>query len=245
MIISSAQGCFAPRQEGADLLLLHELRIRAVVHDVLAEDGRGQRRVDLLGVDILQLAIEDQIVALRTQTHRGLLAQQDEGKHIAVLLATGEEELVRVDAVGNGAADEREQVEDEWWLSRIADEELAEDVEKDDASYHRRGEEENAGPGGCDSGEAAGEVVEDAHRSREAERKSVLGRVEEEGFYFMTLEITLQWLSACVILVRLFVHLSTQNRSTFLTFPTRFIRPGPLAPGTVTSVGLARGSIYT
>lgn len=128
MIISSASVSINTSLKSFDLLLLHQLRIWAVIHDILAEDRCGQRRVDLLGVDILQLAIEDQVVALCAQTHRGLLSQEDEGKHIPVLLATGEEELVRVDAICDGAANERNQVEHERRFGRIAKEKLAEDV---------------------------------------------------------------------------------------------------------------------
>jgi hypothetical protein len=69
----------------AHLLLLHKLRVRAVVDDVLAENRGGQRGVDFLGVDILDLAIENEVVAFSVQTHSHLAAEEDEGEHIAVL----------------------------------------------------------------------------------------------------------------------------------------------------------------
>jgi hypothetical protein len=69
----------------AYLLLLHELRVRAVVDDILAEDGRGEHRVDVLGAHIADLAVEDEVVALGPDIDGGLLAEQDEGKAVAVL----------------------------------------------------------------------------------------------------------------------------------------------------------------
>ena len=39
------------------LLLLHELGVGAVVDDILAEDGGGERVVDLLSVDVLSLPL--------------------------------------------------------------------------------------------------------------------------------------------------------------------------------------------
>lgn len=47
----------------AYLLLLHELRVWAVVHDILAEDGRAERSVDLLRIHVLDLAVQDEVVA--------------------------------------------------------------------------------------------------------------------------------------------------------------------------------------
>lgn len=47
-----------------DLLLLHELGIGAIVDNVATENGGGERRVDFFSVDIAQLAIENELVAL-------------------------------------------------------------------------------------------------------------------------------------------------------------------------------------
>lgn len=47
-----------------DLLLLHELGIGAIVDNVATENRGGERRVDFFGVDIAQLAIENELVAL-------------------------------------------------------------------------------------------------------------------------------------------------------------------------------------
>ena len=68
------------------LLLLHQLGVWAIVHDVLAKDGRSQWRVDLLGIDVLDLSIQDKVVARRVQTHGHLAAEENKGKDIAILL---------------------------------------------------------------------------------------------------------------------------------------------------------------
>jgi hypothetical protein len=46
------------------LLLLHELRVGAIVDNMATENGGSERGVDLLGIDIAQLAIEDELVSL-------------------------------------------------------------------------------------------------------------------------------------------------------------------------------------
>lgn len=47
-----------------DLLLLHELGIGAIVDNVATENGGGERRVHFFGVDIAQLAIENELISL-------------------------------------------------------------------------------------------------------------------------------------------------------------------------------------
>ncbi len=68
------------------LLLLHQLRVGAVVDNILAKDRGGERAVDLLGIDILDLAVEDEVVALCVQTDSHLATQEDKGEDIAILL---------------------------------------------------------------------------------------------------------------------------------------------------------------
>jgi len=67
------------------LLLLHKLRVRAVVYDIIAEDRSAERAVDLLGIDILDFAVQDKIVSFSIQADGSLAAEQNEGKDIAVL----------------------------------------------------------------------------------------------------------------------------------------------------------------
>jgi hypothetical protein len=57
------------------LLLFHQLRIRAVVDNILAKDGGGKGTVDLLGVNMAELAIEDELVALCANIDCGFLAE--------------------------------------------------------------------------------------------------------------------------------------------------------------------------
>jgi hypothetical protein len=69
----------------AYLLLLHQLRVRAVVDDISTKDRSGQNRIDLLRIDILQLPIEDEIVSSSAKVDGGLLSQQNERKNITIL----------------------------------------------------------------------------------------------------------------------------------------------------------------
>jgi len=69
-----------------NLLLLHQLGVGAVIHDILPKDRHCERLIDLLGVHILDLCVKNELVALCTQTDGGLLPKQNERKHIAVLL---------------------------------------------------------------------------------------------------------------------------------------------------------------
>jgi hypothetical protein len=59
--------------------------VGAVIDNVTTEDGRGKDSVDLLGVDILELAVQDEVVASGTDRDRGFLAEQDEGEDVAKL----------------------------------------------------------------------------------------------------------------------------------------------------------------
>jgi hypothetical protein len=84
---------------GTYLLLLHQFGIGTVVHDVLAENRRGKRRIHLLGIHILQFAIQDELIAFCSQAYCGFLAQQDKRKHVSVLFAAGKEEFERIHAI--------------------------------------------------------------------------------------------------------------------------------------------------
>jgi len=65
--------------------LFHELRVGAVIDDVFAENRGCERRVDLFGIDILQLAVEDKFIALCADIDSHLPPEHNEGEHIAVL----------------------------------------------------------------------------------------------------------------------------------------------------------------
>jgi hypothetical protein len=67
------------------LLLLHELGVGAVVDDVATKDGSGEDGVNLLGIDVLELAVEDEVVASGTNGNGRLLAEEDESEDIAEL----------------------------------------------------------------------------------------------------------------------------------------------------------------
>lgn len=120
----------------ANLLLLHQLGVGAVVDNILAEDRSSERAVDLLGVDVLELSIEDEVVALGVEADSHLATEENKGKDVAILFASqriesiatrhatyllllGEEEFVRVDAICDCAANHREPVEDNRRLIRV------------------------------------------------------------------------------------------------------------------------------
>lgn len=67
------------------LLLLHKLRVGAIVHHILTKNRCGKDRIDFLCVDILQLPIENEIIALSAKVNGGLLPKQNEGENIAIL----------------------------------------------------------------------------------------------------------------------------------------------------------------
>lgn len=71
--------------DGGYLLLLHEFRVGAVVDDVGTEDWGGDGTVDLFRVDVLELAVENEFVAVDAEVNRRLLSKEDEGKDISVL----------------------------------------------------------------------------------------------------------------------------------------------------------------
>ena len=58
-----------------DLLLLHQFCVRTIVHNIFAKDGRGEWLVDLLGIEVGDLAVEDEFVSLDAQEYGRLLAQ--------------------------------------------------------------------------------------------------------------------------------------------------------------------------
>ena len=122
--------------------------------------------VDLLGVDVLQLAIENEVIAFGAQADGSLLAQEDESENITVLLAAGKEEGVGVHAVGDGVADPWQEVEDERRLIRVAEEDLMEDVEEDDEGEQTAGGGQDDEPGGRvveERSQRANETLEEAH----------------------------------------------------------------------------------
>ena len=128
----------------AHLLLLHELRVGTVIDDILAEHGSREGRVDLLGIDILDLSVEDKVVASSVEADRHLATEEDKGEDWAILLVVGEEEGIRIHAIPDGVADNRHPVEDERRLIGVLEQELLEDIEDN-------GQEDKGGEAGSDN----------------------------------------------------------------------------------------------
>jgi hypothetical protein len=153
----------------ADLLLLHELGIGAIVDNVLAKDGSGQNRVDVLGVDVLELSVQNKVVALSADVDGGLLAEQDKGVDVAVLFPVLLKEARGVHAIGDGAAHDGEPGKDHGRFIGVLEQQLLRDVPKD-------GEEEEGSRGDANLrrgrksrqplGEGPGEVFKETHDCR-------------------------------------------------------------------------------
>jgi hypothetical protein len=132
--------------------LFHQLGVRAIINNILAEDRSSQWGVYLLGIDVLELSIEDKFVAFCPKADSGLFAEKNEGEDITILqpsqssapqdthrgtiqdtdlFAAGKEEFEWINAICNGTADEREQVEDDWRFIRVLEQQLLQHVEQD------------------------------------------------------------------------------------------------------------------
>jgi hypothetical protein len=65
--------------------LFHQLRVRAVIYNVTAKYGSRENRVNVLSICILVLRVEYEVVPLGAEVYGRLLAEEDEGKDVAVL----------------------------------------------------------------------------------------------------------------------------------------------------------------
>ena len=67
------------------LLLLHKLRVRAVIYHVFPKHWSGERAVDFLRVQVFVLSIEYEVIALHPQAYSRLLPEEYERKDVAIL----------------------------------------------------------------------------------------------------------------------------------------------------------------
>jgi hypothetical protein len=67
------------------LFLFHQFGVGAIIDNILAKDRSGQWSVYLLGIDVLQLSIEDKFVALCPEADSGFFSEKNEGEDIAIL----------------------------------------------------------------------------------------------------------------------------------------------------------------
>lgn len=68
-----------------NLLLLHELGVRTVIHNIATKDRCRKRRIDLLSANVSKLAVKNKVIAFGAQVNGGLFAQENESEDIAVL----------------------------------------------------------------------------------------------------------------------------------------------------------------
>jgi hypothetical protein len=73
------------KSRAAYLLLFHELGIRAVIDHILSENRGCENGVDILGADVLELAVQDELVTGRSHVYGCLLSEENEGKDVAML----------------------------------------------------------------------------------------------------------------------------------------------------------------
>lgn len=78
--------CLLCEPELDELLLLHELGVRTVVDNIAAEYWYSERTVNLFSVDVLELSVEDEIVAVEAKVAGHLPAEQGEGEYVTVLV---------------------------------------------------------------------------------------------------------------------------------------------------------------
>jgi hypothetical protein len=134
----------------AHLLLLHELGVWAVIDDILAKHRSGEDGVNFLGIDIADLAVQDEFVASGADASSCFPAEEDEGIAVAelkamlaratqgnlrqtiaaYLLAVFLEEIDWVDSVRDGAADPREPVKYHGRLVQVLEQQLLRDVDR-------------------------------------------------------------------------------------------------------------------
>lgn len=67
------------------LFLLHQLRVGTVIDDVPTKDRSGQNSVNLLSIDVLELAIENEIVSGGANGNGGFLAKENKSEDIPKL----------------------------------------------------------------------------------------------------------------------------------------------------------------
>ena len=70
------------------LLLLHKLRIRAVIYHVFPKHWSGERAVDFLRVQVFVLPVEYEVITLYPQAYSRLLPEEYERKDVAILQLT-------------------------------------------------------------------------------------------------------------------------------------------------------------
>ena len=67
------------------LLLLHKLRVWAVIYHVLPKHWGGERAVDFLRVQVFVLSIEYEVISLHPQAYSRLRPEEYEGEDVAIL----------------------------------------------------------------------------------------------------------------------------------------------------------------
>lgn len=155
------------------LLLLDELRIGTVVDDVASEYGGREWAVDLLRIDVLELAVEDEIVAFDAEIDGNLPSEQDKGEYLAILsrhsqkitprkakryvigrrhlFAAVHHEVAGVPAIGNRISDEGHPVKNQGRLGLSSREELTDNIgNNDDGKCTDRVDGELKGRGRCE-----------------------------------------------------------------------------------------------
>lgn len=90
-------------------------------------------------------------------------------RHATYLLLLGKEELVRVHAIRDSAADDREQVENDRWLIGVLEQQLLENIEddcEDKEGCEAGGNGDGGGRVGCEVANRPRDLGEDTHAAR-------------------------------------------------------------------------------
>jgi hypothetical protein len=108
--------------------LVHQPLIRAIVHHSLSKYRGRELAIDLFGVQVGVLAIENEIISSLAEEYSCWFPEENEGETVPVLGSAFEEEFVRINAVLNSAADEWDKVKHQRGLTGIWEAQLPNDI---------------------------------------------------------------------------------------------------------------------
>lgn len=138
---------------GAYLFLLHELRVRNIISNTGAKDGRSQDSVDIFSIDVSKLGVQDKSVAFWAKTDGHPFAKQNKGEDVSVLqcnvsgarnaepkremsmeylLLAVRKKLERIHTICNCTSKNRQVMEHNGWFIWIFEKDLSENVRQND-----------------------------------------------------------------------------------------------------------------
>ena len=65
--------------------LFHQFCVGTIIYNIFTEDWRCERAVYFLGIQVLVLPVQNEVISFYAQADGSLFPQQDEGKNITIL----------------------------------------------------------------------------------------------------------------------------------------------------------------